>query len=359
MNRMSILFLALAACGTGTTEPDPDTGDTGGTAASGYAVVTTVAGDYTTGSFATINLDDWTVSDDLFVTSGDPAVASSGDAVFQINRFGYDTIRSFTPGEWLEPSWEKELEDASNPQDAVICGDDLFVSLFETDALGVYDPATGNLAGTVDLSAFADTDASPEAASLAVIGDSLYVGLQRLNRTGDFWTDDGAIVAEVDCATRAVTDSWDVGGNTSIAPLLDTDSLLVWARNYDKILGGLYVLDPTAGELSSPIEITGEEIQGAAGFGDKAIAFSLAQDYSHYALHCIDLATGDVTSTETDEYYTAIRAHDNGEAWLTLGSSWLNAEAPTGVRVFDIATCAEKTTEPIALSLFPTSVAFY
>ena len=35
MNRMSILFLALAACGTGTTEPDPDTGDT---AASGHAV---------------------------------------------------------------------------------------------------------------------------------------------------------------------------------------------------------------------------------------------------------------------------------------------------------------------------------
>lgn len=364
MNRLAILLvLTLVGCLKDDVHfaDSGDSSDTGTLEEVGQttAVVTTVSSDVTTGSFATISLDDWSVSDELFVTSGDGVVSSDDDMVFQINRLGIDTVRMYTPGEWTEPVWEKELADLSNPGPADVCDGKLFIALYGTATLGVYDPSNGNLTGTVDLSSFDDGDGvGPEPGSLVEVGGKLYVGMNRLDRANG-WVDAGGAVAEVDCGTMAVTNQWAVGGNTTVHAWPGSEQLLVLARAFGGDVGGLYSLDPS-GAPEWVASVVGEEFSGVAANGEHAVAISLASDYSHYAHHCIDLTTGEVTSsTNTAAYYSAISGNDRGEAWVVASPSWIDGAAPTGITVFDIETCEERTAAPIALSLSPKDISFF
>ncbi|MCO4748019.1 MAG: hypothetical protein KC912_24715 [Proteobacteria bacterium] len=360
---LALSLVALIACTSGESDDPIDSADTADTAVETTgqttAVVTTVSSDSTTGSFATVSLDDWTVSNDLFVTTGDASVSVDDGKVFQVNRLGYDTVRMYTPGEWTEPVWEKELTDLSNPGPADVCAGSLFVALYGTSTLGVYDPATGNLTGTVDLSAYGDGDGvGPEPSSLVEVDGKLYVGLNRLDRENG-WIDAGGAVVEVDCDSKAATQSWDVGGNTTVHAWEGTDHLLVLGRAYGDDTGGIYKLDPSTG-VTHVAAVAGEEFAGIVASGDHAVAISLASDYSHYALHCVNLATDTVTSsTNSPQYYSGISANDRGEAWVVSSPSWIDDTAPVGLSVYDIASCDAKTTAPIALSLAPKTVAFY
>ena len=366
-----VLLTALTAC-TGVDSDNPadsglvdptesgDTGmDTGGTDAQSMAVVTTRSSDGESGSFATIALDDLSVNDQLFVVAGDAAVTADAGQIFQMNRLGTDTARMYTPGEWTAPQWERELPDNSNPGAADVCGGRLFIALYGTDTLGVYDPATGNQTGVVDLSLFSDGDeVGPEPGTLVEVDGKLYVGMNRLDRE-NYWTDAGGAVAEVDCQTNKVIRSWDVGGNTRVAPWPGTGQLLVIARPFGDDDGGIYALDPASGPTYLT-GIKGEEIVGVAATSTHAIAISLAADFSHYARHCIDLQSGKVTeTTQTQSFYTNALANDRGEAWITAGPSWLDDTAPQGIFIFDIDTCSERAGSPLTLSLAPSDISFY
>ncbi len=361
---LSLLALVLTACPptTGLDDsgdgPEPDTGGPSGQQTT--AVITTVASDYTTGAFATVDLDSWTLSDELFVTSGDPAVSVSEGMVFQLNRYGYDSMRRYEPGDWTAPLWEVALEDLSNPYVARVCEGVVFVALYDLGTIGVYDPDSGEELGTVDLSAFFDADSSgPEPSTLVPYGGKLYAGLERLDRDGG-WVDAGGAVVEIDCGERAVTRSWSVGGNTAVHPWAGGEGLLVRARAYGDDAGGLYVLDPEADSVELRVDLGDEQLSNVGAFGGAAAATSLSADYTSSSLHCLDLAAGSITSSEvTDAYYTDLAVNDRGEAWITTGSSWMDPHAPTGLWVFGIEGCEAKTEQPIQPSLHPWSVDFY
>ena len=307
-----------------------------------------------------MDLDSRAVTDELFVTSGDPAVSADGGWVFQINRYAYDSVRLYAPGDWSEPLWEQDLGDLSNPYVADICGDDLFVTLYGRDYVGVYDLDTGTLKGTVDLSAYSDGDSiGPEGGSMVELGGKLYVGLNRLNRDGG-WVSAGGKVVEIDCAARAVTRDWSIGGNTVVQHWPGTDKLLVRAAAYGEDPSGLYGLDPAADKVTLLVESTDGNFSGAAAVGSTAVATALAGDYSHYTVYCIDLAQGvaDVLE-ETTSYLTGVAQNDRGEAWVSAGSSWIDSSAPSGIFIYDIATCTAQADSPLSFSLYPFDVAFY
>jgi len=325
-----------------------------------YAVVSTVAGDYSTGSFAQVSLDDWRIEDVLFQTSTDPVVTAEDNMVFQINRLGADNVRRYEPGVWEAPIWEMSLGDAANPHDVEVCGGDLYATLYSHDYLGVYDVQSGTLKGSVDLSAFADTDGlSPEASQLVEIDGMLYVGLQRLDTTAG-WKSEGSVVVEVDCAEMAVSRSWSVGGNINLSAWPGSGKLLAGVEAYGEDVAGIYVIDPQADAVSLLVESVESTVTGIATDGEKAIAVTSADDGSNYSLHCVDLTMGEMTLLEeTQSYLNSISANDRGEAWLTAGSSWMDPSAPTGVFVYDIAACVGLSELPLRFSMLPTRVAFY
>ena len=324
------------------------------------AVITTASSDYSTGSFAAVSLSDWSVTDEIFVTAGDSVVASDEGWVFQLNRYTHDTVRLYEPGSWREPLWEQDVGELSNPHDAELCGGALFVSLYGRDFIGVYDLASGTLEGTVDLSAFSDgDDVGPEASALVEVDGKLYAGLNRLNRE-DGWVSVGGAVVEIDCDSLSVSGAWDVGGNTNIYAWPGTGKLLVGAEAHGEDVAGLYALDPSAGSAELLVDSGTEGLSGVVAHGDDAVAISLASDYSSYAIHCIDLSSGALATVETtSSYLTGAVGNDAGEAWISSGSSWIEPGAPSGVFVYDVATCSALTTAPISLSLYPFSMAFY
>jgi hypothetical protein len=357
-----LTFLASIGCGTKSSNSSPAEGfDTGGLSEDhSTAVVTTVAGDYSTGSFATVELNTRNVSDELFITSGDPVVVADDGHIFQINRLGYDNVRRYAPGQWLVPVWEQGVGENSNPHDANICGGQLYITLYDKDYIAVHDLDLGILVGTVDLSAFNDGDEQgPEASKLVEIEGRLYAGLNRLNRNND-WKSEGGVVVEIDCENQEVTRHWDVGGNTKVYPWPGENRLLVTTHASDTESASLITIDPQSDTTTTLVDTENQNIVGLAAFGDRAVGISVADDYSHYAVHCFDLNTGVwSTAEQTDSFLTGVYPNDNGEAWITSGRPWIDLEAPSGIFVYDIETCTSKTDAPVTFSLYPYSLAFY
>jgi hypothetical protein len=338
-----------------------DSGDTEVSGLHGVAVVTTVASDYSTGSIAVVDVNTWTATDELFVTSSDPDVVAEDGWVFQINRYGYDSVRKYSAGDWAAPLWEQSMGEFSNPYDVEICNGDLFVSLYGANHMAVVDLATGLSKGQVDLSEFADSDGvSPEAADIVEVDGKLYVGLQQMDTTQTYWASEGGKVVEIDCAAMAVSQSWDVGGNTNLMPWPDSGKVLAGAEAFGSDTAGLYVIDTVAGTKTQLVESTDMNIVDVAAFEDKAIVVSMKADWSAYALSCLDLATGDMAlMMETASYLTSITANNRGQAYVTAGSSWIDPDAPAGLMSYDIATCTAISSEWMGFSMYPTSVAFY
>jgi len=360
----SLLALSLCACPpiTGLDDsggtPDPDTGVDPGQ--NSTAVITTVASDYTTGTFATVDLESWEITDELFVTSGDPSVSVSEGAVFQLNRYGYDAVRRYEPGSWNTPLWEVAFEDLSNPHVARVCDGAVFVTLYDQGEVGVYDLDSGEALDSVDLSAFDDADSSgPEPSTMVLYDGKLYVGLERLERD-DGWVDAGGMVVEIDCAQRAVTRSWSVGGNTAVHAWLEGEGVLVRARAFGDDAGGLYALDPAADSLELRVDMGDEQPSEVGAYGGAAVVTSQSADWSSSSVHHLDLAAGTIVSSQqTDAYYTDVAANDWGQAWVTTGESWMNPDAPSGLWVYDISDGSLVSDVPIQLSLHPRAVAFY
>lgn len=367
-NILLALGLSLAACRHKDDARDDSAALPDGQA---MAVVATVSSDYAVGALATVSLEDWSVSDSLSPVSSDPAVLVSEGHVIQLNRSTEDSARIYEPGAFHEPLLEFSLGDGANPHDAEVCGDALFVSLYGEDWLGVYDPETGNLLGKVDLSAWDDGDGLPEAATMVLRGETLYVALEQLDEGSAHWTPAGGVVVAVDCARRVVTDAWEVGPAPSISPdpddetrllvrtgvYFDADGALTWD-------GGLWRLDPASGALDAvgPAE---DELEVnftalAAAPGGKALVLGTDSDWL-YSVYCLDLETGALDLLETVEtYLPALAVNERGEAWVAARASWAAPEAVGGLYVYDVASCASKTGDtPIRLGLEPYAVAFY
>jgi DNA-binding beta-propeller fold protein YncE len=181
-----------------------------------------------------------------------------------------------------------------------------------------------------------------------------------MDTTPDWWVSEGGKVVEIDCATMAVTQSWDVGGNTNLMPWPDSGKVLAGAEAFGSDTAGLYVIDTVAGTKTQLVETTDMNVLDVAAVDDKAIVVAVKADSSAYALSCLDLTTGEMSLIEeTASYLTSITANNRGQAYVTAGSSWLDPEAPSGLIAYDIATCTAISTEWMGFSMYPTSVAFY
>ncbi|MCB9765374.1 MAG: hypothetical protein H6739_36710 [Alphaproteobacteria bacterium] len=359
-----IALLALGACADkdGDDSGNPDdtaaTDDTGAEEGHSVAVLATVADDYSVGALATVALDGRAVTDAITDLTGDAGVVVSGGHVFQTNGFGYDNVRIYAPGDWAAPVAEVALDDLANPHDVEVCGGEAFITQYGLDRMVVLDPESGALVGTVDLSAHDDGDGTPESASIVQADNGrLYVGLQRLDRNTD-WSSVGGRVVEVDCASKTVTNSWDVDGQATVYPYAPDGSQVVVHSD-----AGLHLLDTAAGTLSEALldEVSeGVAVLGFVSWGQDAVVMTLDAS-GHYGVGCVDLGTWAYTHAETvDNYLSDIAGDDRGEAWIAARTHWSNPAADNGAIVYDIATCAALTTSgPVETLLAPYAIAFY
>ena len=352
---MLSLFLALAAC----TPDPPDTRDTTEPPVGPFAVVSTT--DFSVGALAQVDLESWAVSDTLTATSGDPSVVADGGWLFQVNGYNTDTIRVYAPGDLSAPLAEFSTGAGSNPHDVEVCGGKLFVSLFETTRIGIYDPASGSEIGEVSLADWSDADGLPEVSSLVELDGVLYAALQHFDRDNG-WTSTEGEVLEINCESGAVTQTWQVGSSPRItAHPTRPDALLVQTGVYWEADGGLWVLDTEQGLEEDAVLLESEaqvDLVSLATSESGSILLTAAGFESGSSLVCLDLSTGTWSSAaDTGAWYARIDASPTGEAWISVRPT--PDDANHGLLVFDIDACAPRADPSwFTLTLPPYGVAF-
>lgn len=250
-----------------------------------YAVYTTT--DYTTGRLAVVSLDGSpglgvTVNPSVTDIHSDALIETDGRYVFVLNRQGSDSILVLDSRSNFSVVANYSTGSGSNPYDIeVLSSSKAYVSRYGTTSVLIVNPLTGEQLGTIDLSAYADSDGNPEMAEMVAVNGKVYVLMQRLV---SFNPSAPGLVAVIDTATDSLVDADATAAGTQAVTLncynpqyMDylaaTGKLYISCSGsyYDSTVpGGIDVLDPATLAVSNLI--SKDTLGGAPG--DLAVASS-------------------------------------------------------------------------------------
>lgn len=157
---------------------------------------------------------------------------------------------------------------APNPYDVVeISPTKSYLLLYNSPNVWVFNPQTGAMSGTIDLSAFAGTDGIPEATAIHVYLGRAWVALQQLDRMAGYAPPARSTVVAIDTATDTLADL-DAAmpgvqssvsltyGNPQSASATPSGRLWLIASTGtfgNRMDGGIDVLDAMTGQLLAPV----------------------------------------------------------------------------------------------------------
>ena len=249
MHRASSIVLLIVALFVGV-------GSAAGAQQSAYVVTS----DFSTGGLSAANLNTRVVSSDVATVHSDATLRWFNGLLYVINRLGQDNIQVIDPTAAFATVRQFSVGAGSNPQDiAFKSPSHCYVSRYDRPEIGVYNPATGAALGTISLTAFADADGLPEMARLALVGNRLFVAVQRLNRNAGFTPTAYSLIVVVDTNADTVLDvNPALPGKQAIQLTLknpvttfaydrDANRLLIGCAGFFGALdGGIEAVDPVA-----------------------------------------------------------------------------------------------------------------
>ena len=150
----------------------------------------------------------WSVDANLGSIHSDAVARHHGGLIYVVNRLYADNIQVLDPEQDFATVIQFSVGPGSNPQDiAVVSPDHAYVSRYESTWLYEVDPVAGAVLDSIDLSGFADTDGIPDMAQMALVGDLLFVAIQRLDRD-NFWLPvSPSYLAVIDTNTNELVDA--------------------------------------------------------------------------------------------------------------------------------------------------------
>jgi len=334
-------------------------------------VVTT---DFTTGSFGTVQLDPPHAvmrSSPNHLLHRDAVVRTDGTLVYVVNRLFADNIQVLDPSQHFATRMECSTGNGTNPHDIAFARPDkAYVTLFERSTLLIVDPtAPPNCAnfdrGTIDLSSLADADGNPDMDQMAIVGNRLYVSLERLdiNTVLRIPATNGAL-AVIDTSTDEVIGSIELVGKNPFAAtkgLLVYDGAIYVADNglFNVLDGGIERID-LATQQSDGFVVTEEEL------GGDITDFVLISDHLAYAvigrpnltnaLLAFDPSSGQILNTLLDVRGFSlfdIELNDRGELYVAD-----RTRDASGIRIFRAADGVQLTDKPLDLLLPPFEIVF-
>ena len=148
-------------------------------------------------------------------TGSDIRVATDGDDVYQIGRFQIDSLTRYTPDELRAPVWQYSVngtESASNPYEVVFASDTkAYVIRYGSPFVWIIDPTAETeedfKTGEIDLGAYDPNDGVPNMSGAVLVGERLFVLMQRLDETQGFAPSLDGYVAVIDTASDEEIDT--------------------------------------------------------------------------------------------------------------------------------------------------------
>ena len=222
-----------------------------------YALLTTARFSDGIGSLELLNLETFEIQSNLTQNIHSDALTvidpEDPNTIIQINRLGMDSIRLYEWEKWSVPNVEWSVGERANPHDAVLCDDEILLSMYNRDFIGVYDK-DGNLTREISLSEYVlpeDEDGNPEASSMLRYGDSVFVALNQLNALDGFSTVGKGRILEYSCSAQEITNTWEVDPNPSLVSFTeitsdDSPKMILQTGSLGDWNGGLSIFDPTS-----------------------------------------------------------------------------------------------------------------
>lgn len=363
---------ALAGCTDSKPSSDTADADTGSSPSAPDDAVeaTTMAfasTDYTVTSLGTLDLATRALADGLAALPGDAVVKRLPDGrVYNLNRFGYDVIRAYEPGNWGSPVFEVSVGDGTaNPHDIVLCNGELWVGLYGSNSLLVMNPDTGAIVNGVDLSEYARGDDIAEFDALYCREDRVIAVAQQLD-PATFRSEGGSVVV-VDADTKRATNSFDVRPNPKTHPHpTNPDALIVFSGHYGEGDGAITTVDLATGIESEPLAYEADHgitFSAFAAHDGHAVIMGTTLDYTATKVLCADLDAWELVERYAISAYTgSMTGGPNGTAWIGMPTRYTEdepgIESPPGLQAFDIAECRPDGAQ-IDTALAPSSMTFY
>jgi len=305
------------------------------------------------------------------IVSPDPVAKTNGDYVYVINRFTYDNISVLTKRFDLVRQYSVKSKDCSpaNPHDMEFAGDTVaYLSRYECRDLWKINPVTGQKLGSIDLTSagYGGVDGIPEMSGMLLLGDTLYVAVQMMDRRT--WRPEGpGVVVMVDTVTDTVVGDITLTGKNPVTDLQyspDLDRILVaTAGSYNSIGdGGIESIDYHAG-VSEGYLIDETSLAGNVGDFEVASAIRGYATVTTSGLDSILVGFDPVAGTrDGTPIYSAksgfalwdIGLADNGDLYICDR----NATRPGVIIVDTLSADAVITPEPIDLGFPPFSIVF-
>jgi hypothetical protein len=336
----------------------------------GRAVVVTT--DFETGRLAAVTLGRPHAARVVEVPiHADAVVRAIGDRLYVVNRFLGDNVQVLDPGRGFATLLQCTTGPGSNPHDiAVVDPRKGYVTRYDRGELWIVDPGAGGCAGfqrgAIDMRPWADADGLPEMDQMALVGERLFVSLERLDRARRFAPAGRSRLAVVDVATDSVsaivelTGANAFGDATGIQREPGTGKLLVGEAGdvYRTGDGGIERVDPhtlvAEGFLITEDELGGSITDFVFVSPTKAYAIVLNAQLRN-VLVAFDPTTRQVTNRLLTrvQYLPDITLGPDGLLWLADGG----LPSP-GIRMFDPADDRQLTGAAIDVGLPPFSIAF-
>ncbi len=371
--RMRVLCLVVGAglaaiavgCGSSSDDVDPPA------VTVGKVFVTTT--DFSTGGYASVDVDaltGWVAPEGeqtADIVSSDNAVTAYGGRVYVINR-SLGNVTVLDGADLTTAVTQFGTGEGSNPHAmAFASAAKAYVSLYGEAYVLVVDPADGSELGRVDLSAFADADDIPEASPMVIVGDKLFVAVQRLDRDNWFAPTGESYLVVIDTVTDEVVDV--DPSSDEVDPIVLTGTNPQYLR-YDAGRGKIVVSETgNWGVQDGGLETVDPDTYEAEGFF--ATETTLGGDVGDFVPAGADRVYAVVSDAS---YQNDVVVAENGvDGWTRTGALGLSGayipslaatgfghllvpdrstDAP-GVRVYDLVTGAEITTKPIDTGLPP------
>lgn len=336
-----------------------------------FAFITTT--DYSTGSSSVIYLDgSYTTERNVESICSDAVARFYDGLVYVVNRMGCDNIQVLDPADGFSTVIQFSVGAGSDPHDIVVISPSkAYVSRGNETELLVVDPSSGSHLGTIDLSRFSDADGIPEMDCMILIGDLLFVSIQRLDRNYYWHPVSPSYLAVIDTRADTLYDCDPIAPGVQAVELTGTDPYgelhfdpftgLVYFTSVGRWGmqdGGVELVDPSAFESLGFLlteSAAGGDINYVALFSP-TIGYAVVTDASfNNLLVQFDPSTGALTDTlyaPGDYVLTDIEISPGGELFLCDRTA-----TNPGIRIYDSYTGVE-TAGPIDVGLPPFDIVF-
>jgi FlgD Ig-like domain len=166
-----------------------------------------ISTDYSTAYYSRLDLSPpFAHTNNIGAVCADAGARAHDGKLYVLGRLGCDHVQVID-GTTFATLDQWSTGNGTNPQDIeVVSPTKAYISLYERDYVLIVNPQTGATLGSVSLATFADADGLPEAADMALVGDRLFVALQRLDRPGGYVASNPSYVAVIDCTTDQLID---------------------------------------------------------------------------------------------------------------------------------------------------------